>query len=260
MKNGAQEKKGFTLQTVERALSFLEHVAASEPQTVKTVAAALELNLTTCYHLLRTLTARGYVDKHADGTLTLGSSVGVLFQSYQRSFDVDDGLREVVRRIERQTSETAFLSTLEGRSVILKYLAEGSQQLRVGGLNVGKAGNELRRASGKAVLAHLEEPARAQIIDRNLVSVPEADRQSRAAAVELELEKTRARGWSMDEEESESGVTGIAAPVFDSRGRIYGAVGLVAPTSRLGRTQSRAVDVVLAAGADASRVLQGLKV
>lgn len=253
-------KKEFTLQTVERALTFLEHVAAAEqPQTVKSVAAALDLNLTTCYHLLRTLVARGYVERDPNGTLSLGSSVGLLFHSYQRSFDIDERLREVVRDIERQTAETAFLSTLDGKSVILKYLAEGSQQLRVGGLNIGMAGNELRRASGKAVLAHLEEPLRSQIIQRNLASVSEADLEARALQVEHELEITHARGWSMDEGESESGVTGIAAPVFDKTGRIFGAVGLVAPTSRLGRTQAKVVEIVRAAGVEASRALQGLQ-
>jgi IclR family transcriptional regulator, acetate operon repressor len=255
-----EEKKEFTLQTVERALSFLECVASADrPHSVKSVAEVLGLNLTTCYHLLRTLTSRGYIERHADGTLTLGSSVGVLFHSYQRSFDVSEGLREVVKDIERQTAESAFLSTLDGKSVILKYLAEGSQQLRVGGLNVGMAGNELRRASGKAVLAHLEEPLRSEIIGRNLASLPEAEREARAADVVRTLDETRARGWSMDDEESETGITGIAAPVFDSSGRIHGAVGLVAPTSRLGRTQAKAVEVVRAAGADATTILRGLR-
>lgn len=257
--NVESAKKEFTLQTVERALSFLEHVATAEqPQTVKTVAAALDLNLTTCYHLLRTLVARGYVERDPTGRLSLGSAVGLLFQSYQRGFDIDARLREVVKEIERQTSETAFLSTLDGKSVILKYVAEGSQQLRVGGLTIGMAGNELRRASGKAVLAHLDEPLRSHIVDRNLISVPDADRDARALQVERELEITRARGWSMDEGESESGVTGIAAPVFGLRGQIFGAVGLVAPTSRLGRTQAKVVEIVRAAGAEASRTLQGL--
>ena len=49
----------YTLQTVERALSFLEYVAtAPVPPNVRDVAKALDLNITTSYHLLRTLVAR----------------------------------------------------------------------------------------------------------------------------------------------------------------------------------------------------------
>lgn len=64
----------------------------------------------------------------------------------------------------------------------------------------------------------------------------------------------------MYEEESESGITGIAAPVFDRdrsdlrRGRARCA------HLELGRAQSRVVEIVRAAGADASHVLQGLRV
>src|SRR5205814_2290836 len=96
--------------------------------------------------------------------------------SYQRSFDVQQTLANVVRGITDQTSETAFLSTLDGKSVILKYLSEGSHPLRVSGLYVGLTGNEHRRASGKAVLAHLDTGARNRLLERSLQGIPEPER------------------------------------------------------------------------------------
>lgn len=245
-----------TLQTVERALSFLEHVAAtSRPQTVKDVAEALGLNIATAYHLLRTLTARGYIDRRPDATLALGSSVGALFHAYQRSFDVDDALVRVVRQIAHETSETAFLSTLDGSNVIVKSYVEGAQPLRVSALHIGRAGNELRRASGKAVLAHLTSPRRDEIIERNLHGHGPGERERAIASLEEELAVVRARGWAVDNQESELGISGIGAPVFAADGDVYGAVGLVTPTFRMERSQDDFANVVVTAAREASAVL-----
>ena len=247
-----------TLQTVDRALSFLEIVATSaEPPTVKQVAAALGVNLTTSYHLLRTLLVRGYLERNDEGGLELGGAVGTLSHAYLNGLDVRDDLARLVQRINDETNETTFLSTLDGRSVILKVLVEGTQPLRVGGLTVGYAGPELRRASGKAVLAFLPDGPRDEIVARNLQALPAGDRARARRSLAHDLQQTRERGWAIDDETSEAGVTGIAAPVFDDGGDIYGAVGLVAPSTRVNTSHDRFVAAVVSAGSDATRLLGG---
>ena len=247
-----------TLQTVDRALNFLEFVATSDdPPTVKEVAAALQLNLTTSYHLLRTLVARGYVERDDAGRLRLGGGVGTLSHAYLSALDVRHDLTVLVRQITDATNETAFLSTLDGRSVILKELVEGTQPLRVGGLTVGYAGPELRRASGRAVLAFLDDGPRDDIVSRNLQSMPARDRESARRTVIEELRRIRERGFAVDDETSEAGVTGIAAPIFADAAGVYGAIGLVAPTSRVATSHDHYVDVVVDAAQRATHLLGG---
>lgn len=247
-----------TLQTVDRALSFLELVSTSnEPPTVKQVATALDVNLTTSYHLLRTLVARGYLERDDDGRLRLGGAVGTLAHAYLNGLNVRDDLARLVRHINDETNETAFLSTLDGRSVILKELVEGTQPLRVGGLTVGYAGPELRRASGRAVLAFLPEGPRDEIVSRNLQSMPPHERKHARRTLAQDVRKTRERGWAIDDETSEPGVTGIAAPIFDHNSDIYGAVGLVAPTTRATESHDDYVAVVVANADQATRLLGG---
>lgn len=246
-----------TLQTVERALAFLEYVAsAAEPPTVQLVAAEMQLNISTCYHLLRTLLGCGYVERRADGTLQLGNRIGVLFRSYQRTLGVDQHLAFVVDRIARDTSETAFLSALSGTSVILKFLAEGSQPLRVSGLYVGLAGNEHKRASGKAVMAYLDPETSQKVLNRSLSHLAPPQRKEALEKLEADLRRTRERGWSLDGEESDTGISSVGAPVFGADGRVYGAVGVVTPTSRMDRQQDSFVAVVTAAAHQVSELLQ----
>ncbi|WP_159618725.1 IclR family transcriptional regulator [Arthrobacter zhaoguopingii] len=256
MNNTTTRPKQQTLQTVERALTFLELVAsAPEPPTVQTVAAALELNITTCYHLLRTLVARGYVERHDDLTLTLGSQVGLLFRAYQDTFDVNESLASIVNRLAEQTSETAYLSVRDGRSVILKVLVEGSQPLRVSGLYVGQSGNEHIRSSGKAVLAHLDPPAQAEMLAQALQNLSASEREAVSRRLVAELDNTRKRGWSLDGQESDLGISSVGAPVFDARGNVFGAVGVVTPTTRMDRFQPFFVDAVRSAAAEATELL-----
>ncbi|MFL5664479.1 MAG: helix-turn-helix domain-containing protein [Ktedonobacteraceae bacterium] len=60
----APDEKGDVLQTVQRALWVLSLIA-EHPQglTARQISKALELNTSTCYHLLNTLVMNGYLDR-----------------------------------------------------------------------------------------------------------------------------------------------------------------------------------------------------
>lgn len=244
-----------TLQTVERALSFLEYVAAAKtPPTVQEVSVGLGLNITTCYHLMRTLLSRGYLERRSDAKLRLGGSVGALFRTYQLGFDVNEQLSAIVKDLAESTAETSFLSTLDDRNVILKVLVEGSQPLRVGGLYVGLTGNEPHRAAGKAVLAHIDAELRDEIIDRSLADMSPTARRRFRSALSRELEEVRDKGWSVDIDTS-PGITSIGSPIFGAGGSAVGAMGIVVPTSRFQESEERLLCAVIEAAHLATETL-----
>lgn len=245
----------YTLQTVERAISFLEYVAAAPGAPhIRDVSKALDLNITTCYHLLRTLMARNYITRNEDGGLELGDGVEALARGYRRSQSIEQRLSDIVRQLAGQTFETAYLSVREGDQVVLKVLIEGSQRLRVGGLFVGMKGNEYRRASGKAVLANLDDAARDAMLEASLADLPERERKVTLKSLEKELPQTAARGWSVDNGQSEHGIISIAAPVFDRSDKVVAAVGIIAPIFRMEKSREAFQDAVLAAAAEATRL------
>jgi len=246
-----------TLQTVEKALTFMEFVAgASEPPTVQQVAAGLELNITSAYHLMRTLVARRYVERRDDATLVLGAEVGNLFRAYRKTFSIHQSLSALVDRLAEETSETCFLSVLQDHRVVLKVLVEGTQNLRVSGLYVGLSGNEQNRASGKAVMAFVEQSERDAILASALGDMPARARKAAIATLERQLAATRERGWSLDEAQTQQGIASIGAPVFDAKGKIYGAIGVVSPTLRMDRSQDDFVRAARAAAEEASALLR----
>jgi DNA-binding IclR family transcriptional regulator len=67
------------IQSVSRALRVLEQVAqADHPLPVKVVARRCGLNLSTAYHLVRTLCYEGYLVREADGSYAVGQHTAYL--------------------------------------------------------------------------------------------------------------------------------------------------------------------------------------
>ncbi len=246
-----------TLQTVERAISFLEYVAeTTEPPHIRELSEALDLNITTCYHLLRTLVARNYIKRRADGRLELGDGVNKLFRSYRRAQDIEEYLADTVKRLSAQTLETSTLSLIEGNSVILKVLVEGSQRLRVAGLYVGLKGHEYRRAAGKAVLSHLNAKEKAAMLKKSLADISELQSRPIRKALEKELKQIAARGWAVDDGQTEEGIIAIGAPIFDAKGKVLGAVSTILPTVRMEKSPDHFIESVTAAATEATQLLK----
>jgi DNA-binding IclR family transcriptional regulator len=75
------------VQSVGRAMRVLEVVARRPDLPVKTIARLCALNISTTYHLLRTLSSEGYVRRRPDGTYSLGDAVARRFHDLMASLE-----------------------------------------------------------------------------------------------------------------------------------------------------------------------------
>ncbi len=118
--------------------------------------------------------------------------------------------------------------------MVLKILVEGSlQSLRVGGLFVGVTGNEHLRASSRVILPYLEPAHRDRIVKKCFRGFTEEGRARAAKGLSAAMDATRQRGLGPGRRGvAKVDVTGVAVPIFDDRQNIYGALGIVVPTTR----------------------------
>lgn len=70
-----------------------------------------------------------------------------------------------------------------------------------------------------------------------------------------EVERIRERGYSTVDEEFETGVVGVSAPVHDFRGQVVAAINVSAPKSRLGSHLDRVGSLVARVAGELSREL-----
>jgi DNA-binding IclR family transcriptional regulator len=99
-------------------------------------------------------------------------------------------------------------------------------------------------ALGKAVLAYFDDDSVEDVVTGALPKLTGQTHVS-PAAIRRELAAVRDAGYAVEREEALLGEGGIAAPIFDRRGEVIGAVGVAGPRERLLR-RNRLPDVTAA--------------
>ena len=144
------------VQSVSRALRVLEAVAVSDrPMPVKAVARRCGLNLSTTYHLIRTLSYEGYLDRLPDGTYATGSEVARRFHDRVAALGRPPGSQAVLRQLSLETGCSAYLGRFVGGQVVITDLCEGPRSPHLEDLEVGLDVSAHATAVGKALLSTL---------------------------------------------------------------------------------------------------------
>jgi DNA-binding IclR family transcriptional regulator len=245
------------LGTVRRALRVLDHLAeCEEPVSIKRLAGALELNISSAYHLINTLVVDGYVGRdERTGGYRLGARVARLGDAYARSWPVEPALRAIVGELGASTGENAYLAVVNGGEVVITDVVESRQRVRVHALHRGDSSDLHARALGKAVLAYTDPAAvRAHFATHPPQQLTPRTR-TELGAIEAELERVRRRGYSEDVEEFCEGICGVGAPFFGRDGRPHGSLSVSVPSFRFRVVRAPLRAAVLAAARAATDVL-----
>jgi len=256
----AKSKKGEgssgLLLTLDRGIQVLEKIARDQGRaTAKSLTAELDINLGTCYQLLRTLQAHGYVHRLPGGRYGLGSRIGYLSELYETSVAPPPELTDILHDLHQSLQETVYISVRRNRDLPIVGVLEGTRMLRVGNLTVGYSGHPHIRASAKAFLAYVDDDALEDFFDTKELE-PRTPNTIRTWDEFLhELEATRKRGYGIDNEEFSEGVACIGTVILDEDGRPYGAYGTSFPVQRLAIDEADIAKQLLEAGEKASRIM-----
>ena len=208
------------------------------------IAAAVGLAKGTAHRVLKSLCAEGILQKSPDASYRLGPLVR---QLAARAFG-PEALRTLARPLLRQlatrTNETTLMFQLasSGDAAICIEQIESAHGLRL----VADVGARLPLHAGgasRAILAFLED----EDVDALLCKLPKAA----AAVLREQIAQTRRLGYALSFQETNEGVSGIAAPLFDPMRRVIGSVAIVGPITRMGeaRLLDFAPDLMAAAAA-----------
>lgn len=153
------------VRSVSRAFRVLEEVGASPaPLTVKAIARRCELNLSTAYHLVRTLTYEGYLTRGTDGRYRLGSSVALRFHDLLSSLRQPPEVHRVLRHLSAVTRRTTYLGRFVSGRIMITDLVEGPESPYLEDLEVGLDVAAHATVIGKTLLAALPRPRRAEYL------------------------------------------------------------------------------------------------
>jgi IclR family acetate operon transcriptional repressor len=243
------------IRSAVRVSRILAHVAGQPGgATAKEIAQALALPLPTAYHLLGTLVSEGMLTKNAQRRYRLGPTLGTIANAYVRQIAPPEHLVAPLHELAAATGETAYLATWRDDRVAIVASVEGRNAVRVSGLHLGVADHVHARASGKVLLAFAPESLRAAYLRAHPL-VPLTRRTIvDESKLEQELERTRRRGYGIDDQEFREGVACAAAPVLDN-GHAVAVYAVSAPAERFRVTRDQLLEDLLKAAEAATVTL-----
>ena len=206
-----------------KAIDILQLFSPNEPRlSLAEIASRLDLPKSTAHNLLRTLLSRGLVEKTDSDHYALGTAVISLTQAVRVNVELRDRAAPVLRDLADVCRESVLLAILDGNYLLYVYAIESPRRLLVR-TAVGDRVPLHCTAIGKSILAYLPTYSIEAII--SAVGMPPSTDATITSLPELlqELEATRQRGYSIDCQEHEAATYCIAAPIFDSTGRVFAA-------------------------------------
>jgi DNA-binding IclR family transcriptional regulator len=152
------------VQSVGRALRILEVVSTHRALTVKGIARRCGLNLSTTYHLVRTLAYEDYLERLPNGTYTPGSQLAQTFYAVLATMGKPRTSHAVLRHLSARTGLSAYLGRLQNGQVVVADYVEGPASPHLEDFERGLAVSGHATALGKVLLAALPADNRRQFL------------------------------------------------------------------------------------------------
>ena len=221
------------LSSVATAIRLLKAFSDSDREIgISALSKKLGVSKSTVHRVATTLVAEGLLEQNPENDrYRLGLALFSLGTLVRRRMDISNEAKPFLSKLRETTKENIHLAVLQGSEVVYVYDMESSQAVRLKP-HLGSTKPLFCSAEGLAILA-FQPPS---FVDR-VLSGPLQPRTNNTmtdpAKIRARLEKIRADGYALEDEESEIGMRCVAAPIFDAEGHAVAAVGVAGPSQRL---------------------------
>lgn len=193
---------------VERAARLLRAFVGQETHlTLTALAERAQLHKSTALRIARALAWSQLLVQDDDGTWRLGPAIGWLGARYQETFDLDDAVTPLLRKLALESGESASLFIREGDTRTCLLRMEHPTQSRPS-VHPGTAFPLAKGAPGRVILAFSGQPG------------------------EL-YEEIRRLGYHIARQERAADAASVAAPVFGPKRQVLGAISVSGSADRL---------------------------
>lgn len=247
------------LSSVTSALLLLKVFSEADAELgISSLANRLGLAKSTVHRLAVTLASEGFLEQNPEnGRYRLGLSLFELGTLVRRRMDVSTLGLPLLGSLRDQAQESVHLAMLAQTSIVYLYNLESSQAVGTRSY-LGMRKPAFCTSEGRVLLAFGPPEQTVAVLKEALVARTPNTMTDPKALVQA-LEAVRHAGYAMDDEESEIGMRGLAAPVRDASGRVVAAVGLAGPVQRLTKKELRRLVPQVVTTADGISARMGYK-
>jgi DNA-binding IclR family transcriptional regulator len=213
-----------TVPVLLKALRVFAAIARDETEaTAKGLAMTLGISPTTCYRILQSFMADGWLRPGAGGTFALSYRLVPLLRPLLRHELLIDTMREPLAALARETGLTAKLSVRQEGSAVTVLVA-GSPRATAITSRTGAVFPLALGSSGAAILASLPQAEAERILD---AAPAEAWRYQKRAEAARRVRECRREGFCFDTGSYQPQLHTLSAPLVAGRHGLVGSITLL---------------------------------
>jgi IclR family acetate operon transcriptional repressor len=249
-----------SIRGVDRVVAILELFQGGKELTMSEVARATELSESTVFRYLGALAGHGWLVAERSGSYRLGMRLFQLGQGAVANFDIGRISQPYMESLLSEYGETVNFAIFQSDAVVVIKSLESPSAIRRGS-GVGERDYMFSSGLGKSILTCL--PIDEVIRLQTQIEMQQLTEHSIMNLDDLldDLRTARARGYSLDDEESELGLTCVAVAIRDGSSFPRYALSVSGPTERIwSAIQSGLGESVALAAAGVSREIGNLTI
>lgn len=216
-----------TVQTLDRTFDIIELLATSpNGMGVTEIGRKLGLHKSTVYRLIKALVQRGYLEKdQSTGAYRIGLKFVEISSLHIQQIELKTEAIPFMRHLSELTGQVTHLAIMDETEVVYIEKIDVIQSLRMYS-QIGKRIPVYCSALGKVLLSGQNSDYQKRIMKKIKYTQQTKNTIREESQFINELEKTKQRGWAVDNEEHELGIRCIAAPIRDFTGKVIAALSI----------------------------------
>ncbi|MCO6386971.1 IclR family transcriptional regulator [Aliihoeflea sp. 40Bstr573] len=231
-KAGSEERSGYVIEAVDRALNLLELLAANPDLGVTEIAKQMQVSKTLAFRLLHTLERRGYIVRdEARRANSLGYRVLYLAGNVNRHNLLVATTKPLLDELAKLCDEDVNLFVRIGLNAVCMAARSSVHQVRI----FPEVGLRLSMHAGAAsplLLAYAPEEVQEAVLSRPLEAFTSATVVD-PAKIRQRLRRMRKQGFHISRGDVDVAAFSIAAPIFGHDGKIAASICISGAINRL---------------------------
>lgn len=219
--------------TVAKAFNIIETLASRSEEGISLIelSASLEMPKSTMHRYLATLLELRLAERLSSDRYRLGTKVIELAGSFLVSSDLRKESEAILEQIAEKTGETVHLAVPSGGEVVYIAKVESKHTMRMFS-HIGSRLPMHCTALGKSILAFSDDERIQEVLPE--LSKPRTPNSITTEQGLMEdLARIRSQGFAIDNEENETGIRCVGAPILDYTGKAIAAMSISGPCERL---------------------------
>jgi IclR family transcriptional regulator, KDG regulon repressor len=220
--------------SLQKALRILLYMGDHGPAMgVTQLASGLSLNKTTVHRLLHAMEKFDLIERNPESDrYRLGLKLHELGTRAVESRTLRTEAHRFLMELSRASHETVSLAVPGPGGVVCLDRVDSRDSIINVRTPIGARFPAHCTAAAKAILAYLPEDEAEAIISIMGLTSYTAHTLRTLADVKKNLREAAERGYALDRQETERGLSAVAAPIWSRDGHVIAAVGMAGPTLR----------------------------